>query len=350
MVLISVMLTCFCVNFWNGGIEVSAVVSGFIPKVKPYAATQAVGILGAVIMPHNIFLHSGLVQSRSINRSNSRKVHEANKYFSIEAAGALLISFLINLAVLGVFALGFFSPDCTASFKTFGVNTACMPLGPGVDPTAPFYGKCRLSNGSNGVCQEIGLSEAGKALSGLLGGYAQKVWAIGLLAAGQSSTMTGTYAGQIVMEGFLRLTINPWKRVALTRSVALIPAIMIAAFSERNPGVSDHMDELLNVLQSIQLPFALLPVLHFTSNSELMGEFRNGAKMKLIGWTLGLVVCMINLYLIKVNIQIEELGVRGNLGLVVIVILYFGFLLYLVKNDVREFFFWLWRHANQTTD
>lgn len=330
--LIAVMLTCFFVNFWKGGIEIESVATGFIPKVKPYATTQAVGILGAVIMPHNIFLHSGLVQSRAIDRTNPRKIREANKYFSIEAAGALLISFFINLAVLGVFAIGFFSPDCTASFAISGINTACMPLQSG---DQEHHGMCTLASGSQGYCQEIGLSQAGQALRGMLGNYAETVWAIGLLAAGQSSTMTGTYAGQFVMEGFLRLPISPWKRVALTRCVALVPAMTVAILSQQHPGTSDRMDELLNVLQSIQLPFALLPVLCFTNSYDLMGSFRNGKTMQFIGWALGFVVCVVNLYLVSENLKAAEFGTKGYTLVGLGALLYFSFLAFLVKEDLK---------------
>lgn len=181
--LIGIMLVCFLVNFVDSGAELTKVVGGFVPKTSSYATTQAVGILGAVIMPHNIFLHSALVKSRTVDRKNKRKVAEANLYFSVEAAGALFISFLINLAVLSVFSAGFFSQDCTASYAQTGINTACMPYRNST--SLQHFGVCRLASGKKGYCQEIGLSQAGNALSGMLGGYAKIVWAIGLLAAGQ---------------------------------------------------------------------------------------------------------------------------------------------------------------------
>ncbi|KAJ8555027.1 hypothetical protein ON010_g9456 [Phytophthora cinnamomi] len=284
--LIVIMLVCFCANLVRGGASSSDVARGFVPRVESYAVTQAVGIVGAVIMPHNIFLHSALVQSRQVNRQNVRKVREANKYFAIESAIALFVSFLINLAVLAVFAKGFFSSDCSATFEADRLNTACVP---GAAADGDTFGVCQLANGGEGMCQAIGLSQAGVALSGMLGQYADVIWAIGLLAAGQSSTMTGTYAGQFVMEGFLNLRISPWKRVALTRCVSLVPAMTVAILSQRNPGDSDTMDEMLNVLQSIQLPFALLPVLIFTSSPATMGDFVNSkatvqGALKLDAW------------------------------------------------------------------
>lgn len=336
--LIAIMLVCFCVNFVRGGIDYVDLAAGFLPEVKPYAVTQAVGILGAVIMPHNIFLHSALVQTRKIDPKNTRKVHEANKYFAIEAGGALFVSFVINLAVLGVFAKGFFSPDCVASFANQGVNSACVPGGVADGGT---FGSCVLANGKQGMCQAIGLSQAGVALSGMLGGYSEIIWAVGLLAAGQSSTMTGTYAGQFVMEGFLNLRISPWKRVALTRCVALVPALTVAILSEQHPQDSDRMDELLNVLQSIQLPFALLPVLVLTSSSRIMGSFVNATWIIVLGWSLGIVVCGINLYLIAVNLESMELGVVGLTTLFMVGLAYFWFLSYIVREDLNHFVTWL---------
>lgn len=340
MALIAVMLVCFFLNFVRGGIDTLEVAKGFVPHVERYAVTQAVGILGAVIMPHNIFLHSALVQTRQVDIRNPRKVHEANKYFAIEAGGALFVSFLINLAVLGVFAKGFFSADCTSSYDQFGVNSACVP---GATADGPTYGSCALASGKQGMCQGIGLSQAGQAMSEMLGGYAEIIWAIGLLAAGQSSTMTGTYAGQFVMEGFLNLRLSPWKRVAVTRCVALVPALTVAMLSQEHPDDSDRMDEFLNVLQSIQLPFALLPVLVFTSSKQIMGAFANGCTTIAVGWLLGALVCAINLYLIAVNLEGMALSVFGLCVLFIVGTAYFCFLGYLVKDDVTLFSRWLKR-------
>ncbi|TDH70046.1 hypothetical protein CCR75_005177 [Bremia lactucae] len=330
LTLIIVMLLCFCANFVRGDVALNDVLSGFVPRVERYAVTQAVGILGAVIMPHNIVLHSALVQTRQVNRQNDLKVREANKYFAIESGCALFISFLINMAVLAVFAKGFFSLDCTASYEMNGVNTACVPH---AITSGVTYGKCELVSGGSGMCQEIGLSQAGIALSGMLGKYADTIWAIGLLAAGQSSTMTGTYAGQFVMEGFLQLRLSPWKRVALTRCVSLVPAMTVAILSQQNPANSDHMDELLNVLQSIQLPFALLPVLIFTSSPDIMGDFVNGKTAIMSGWIMGGLVCVINMYLFLMNLEGLALGAIEVVGLGCLCCLYFGFLGYLVRAN-----------------
>jgi len=146
----------------------------------------------------------------------------------------------------------------------------------------------------------IGLQGAQSALEALIGRGATILWAVGLLAAGQSSTMTGTYAGQFVMEGFLQLEIPNWVRVALTRTISLVPAVTVALVSQRsNSAAADSFDELLNVLQSLQLPFALLPLLVFTNSGKIMGEdFKNGRNLRMMGFSAALVVLCVNAYLV----------------------------------------------------
>lgn len=175
-------------------------------------------------MPHNLYLHSALVRSRKVDRSRPSKVRDANVYFAIESAIALFISFIINGFIVSVFA------------SAFHAQYAAAP--------ADF--------------PPIGLSVAGHRLGELFGPAALYIWAIGLLAAGQSSTMTGTYAGQFVMQGFLQLRVRPWLRVFITRSLAIVPSVLVAIYVE---GDLDPLDSWLNVLQSVQLPFALIPVL-----------------------------------------------------------------------------------------
>ncbi|KAL3836678.1 hypothetical protein ACJMK2_022100 [Sinanodonta woodiana] len=219
------------------------------------AILQLVGIIGAVLMPHNIYLHSSLVLSRKIDRKDKAAVQEATMYNAIESAFALFVSFLINLFVVAVFAAAFSGPEYT----------------------------------------NAGLSQAGTWLYEKYGLSMKIIWGIGLLAAGQSSTMTGTYAGQFVMEGFLNIKWAKWKRVLLTRSIAIVPAIVVALLAT---SVLDNMNNWLNVLQSVQLPFALLPILHFTNASRIMGEFKNGRFMMIAVWTLAVLVTGVHFYLI----------------------------------------------------
>jgi len=274
--------------------------------------TQAVGIVGAVIMPHNIYLHSALVKSRDVDRNNVNKVREANKYFFIEAAIALFISFLINVFVVAVFADGFYS----------GYNQTSL------------YDQCNNSDAAfilnttvSGVA-DVDLYSGGVFLGCLFGGAAMYIWAIGILAAGQSSTMTGTYAGQFVMEGFLNLKWARWQRVLLTRSIAICPTILMAVFQ----GMSQitKMNELLNVVMSLMLPFALLPVLSFTSSPMIMKSFKNGIITKVIGSLLTVAVLAINLFLVLQYIQDTTISHSIVYPLSAIgLILYFTFVLYL---------------------
>uniref|UniRef100_A0A0B7A893 Uncharacterized protein n=1 Tax=Arion vulgaris TaxID=1028688 RepID=A0A0B7A893_9EUPU len=153
------------------------------------------------------------------------------------------------------------------------------------------------------------------------------VWAIGILAAGQSSTMTGTYTGQFVMEGFLNLKWKRWQRVLLTRTIAIMPTVMIAIFS----GISDMttLNDLLNVLMSLQLPFALLPILTFTSSSHVMGDFSNGKIMKAITVALATVVIVINMYFVVTYLQELPEHWAIYLAIAVAVCAYLLFVVYL---------------------
>jgi len=236
----------------------------FIPWCKDCNSEevqQLVGIVGAVIMPHNIYLHSALVLSRVIDRKNTGAVKEANKYCAIESSIALLVSFIINLFVMAVFASAFSDPV--------------------------KYG------------DKATLQLAGEWLHDEYGQAMKIIWGIGILASGQSSTMTGTYAGQFVMQGFLDIRWSKWKRVLLTRSIAMGPTIVVAIIATADLGA---MNNWLNVLQSLQLPFALLPVLHFTSSERVMGKFKNGRVLKIVVWMLAVVVMVINYYLVIVEL------------------------------------------------
>ena len=190
-------------------------------------------------MPHNVFLHSALVQSRKIDPNRKGRVQEALNYYSIEASIALSISFMINLFVTAVFAKGFYG-------------------------TEQAHG--------------IGLVNAGKYLEEKYGGGLPilYIWGIGLLAAGQSSTITGTYAGQFIMGGFLNLRLKKWLRALITRSFAIVPTIIVALVFNTSEHSLDVLNEWLNVLQSIQIPFALIPLLTLVANEQIMGVFRIG--------------------------------------------------------------------------
>ncbi|KAM9362043.1 natural resistance-associated macrophage protein 2-like [Symphorus nematophorus] len=250
----------------------------------PVQLEQAVGIVGAVIMPHNIYLHSALVKSREVDRKNKKEVKEANKYFFIESSVALFVSFLINVFVVAVFAEAFYNKT------NMEVNEFCNKSG------TPYPDLFPPNNGT----LEVDIYKGGVVLGCFFGPAALYIWAIGILAAGQSSTMTGTYSGQFVMEGFLNLRWSRFARVLLTRSIAITPTLLVAIFQDVHHLTG--MNDFLNVLQSMQLPFALIPILTFTSLTSIMNDFANGLVWKISGGIVILVVCAINMYFVVVYV------------------------------------------------
>uniref|UniRef100_A0A8D3CCB3 Solute carrier family 11 member 2 n=1 Tax=Scophthalmus maximus TaxID=52904 RepID=A0A8D3CCB3_SCOMX len=250
----------------------------------PVQLEQAVGIVGAVIMPHNIYLHSALVKSREIDRRNKKEVKEANKYYFIESTIALFISFLINVFVVAVFAQAFYAKT------NIQVNEQCNATG------SPHTDLFPLNNDT----LEVDIYKGGVVLGCVFGPAALYIWAVGILAAGQSSTMTGTYSGQFVMEGFLNLRWSRFARVLLTRSIAIVPTLLVAIFQDVQHLTG--MNDFLNVLQSMQLPFALIPILTFTSLTSIMNDFANGWVWKISGSVVILVVCAINMYFVVVYV------------------------------------------------
>lgn len=286
----------------------------FVPYCSdcgPRQLLQAVGVIGAIIMPHNMYLHSALVKSRDVDRSRRSEVKEANFYFFIEATIALFVSFLINVFVVAVFAEGFYGKNSTVIYES------CKASG---NPHADIF-----NTSSSEV--EVDIFKGGVFLGCEFGIAAMYIWAVGILAAGQSSTMTGTYTGQFVMEGFLDLKWERWQRVLLTRSIAILPTVLLAVFE----GIEDltYMNDLLNVIMSLQLPFALLPVLTFTSAKNIMGTFVNGMLMKIIASLLTIVVIGINLFFVIVFIQKLPSHWAVYLGMSVLVLLYLLFVIYL---------------------
>lgn len=273
------------------------------------AVEQGLGVVGAVIMPHNLYLHSGLVLSRAISRKNPVEVREGIKYNSIESTIALFLSFVINLCVIGAFGAAFYTPSFSPDTPS-SIVESCAP-------------------------QNISLLNAEQCLYYRYDRqkWIKYIWAIGLLAAGQSSTMTGTYAGQFVMEGFLKIKWAKWKRVLLTRSVAMVPCVIIGALAANS---LDYLDEYINVEQSLLLPFSLLPLLHATSNREIMGQFKNSLIWTIIVWVMGIIIMGVNVYFIIDTVVIPGQWWRhlvGSLGLLVYLVIvgYFALFPLLMK-------------------
>lgn len=219
-VLIAIMAVSFGYNFAVVGADYSDMALGaLIPWCKDCDSKvllQAVGVVGAVIMPHNLYLHSALVKSRNIDRKDVSKLKEANYYFFIEACIALFISFIINVFVVSVFASGLHGKTNEDIIGYCSNETSLLE-----DAREVFVGH-EL---------EADIYKGGIFLGCAFGMAMLYVWAVGILAAGQSSTMTGTYAGQFAMEGFLNLKWPRWKRVLVTRTIAIVPTFCAAAFT-----------------------------------------------------------------------------------------------------------------------
>ncbi|CCD70795.2 NRAMP-like transporter smf-2 [Caenorhabditis elegans] len=274
----------------------------------------AISIFGAVIMPHNFYLHSALVKSRKVDRSSKTRIAEANKYFSIESAFALSVSFFINLFVLSVFARGLYQ-------KTNGdVNSMCLSHNDIPDSNV-------FPNNTSSVT--VDLFQGGIYLGCQFGLFAMIIWAIGIFAAGQSSTMTGTYTGQFVMEGFVRISWPKWKRVLITRAVAITPTLILCIKAHGIKNLTG-MNDFLNCVQMVQLPFALIPMITFTSSKRIMHNFRTSKPLQYFSIICGIITIGINVYFIFQYVT-ENFG-TGWLIFVIIgpfTLLYIAFILYL---------------------
>ncbi|KAJ6733191.1 SOLUTE CARRIER PROTEIN FAMILY 11 MEMBER [Salix koriyanagi] len=298
-VLIGVMAVTFGWMFADAKPSASELFLGIlIPKLSSRTIQQAVGVVGCIIMPHNVFLHSALVQSREIDHNNKVQVQEALRYYSIESTTALVISFIINLFVTTVFAKGFYGTE---------------------------------------LANSIGLVNAGQYLQDKYGGGffpILYIWGIGLLAAGQSSTITGTYAGQFIMGGFLNMRLKKWLRALITRSCAIIPTIIVALIFDTSEDSLDVLNEWLNVLQSIQIPFALIPLLCLVSKERIMGTFKIGSILKVVSWLVAVLVIVINGYLLLDFFFNEVTGVAFTTAVCTFTAAYAAFIIYLTSRGV----------------
>ncbi|XP_054265850.1 protein Malvolio-like isoform X3 [Macrosteles quadrilineatus] len=276
------------------------------------ALLQGVGIIGAVIMPHNLYLHSGLVKSRNIDRKNTAKVREANLYYFVESTIALAVSLVINVFVVAVFAHGLYNKT------NVDVRNICIANHNQHADVFP----------NNTDTLEVDIYKGGVFLGCQFGDLAMYIWAIGILAAGQSSTMTGCYAGQFTMEGFLNLSWKRWVRVLVTRAVAIVPTFFVAFYN--NMTDLSGMNDILNAVMSLQLPFATIPTIAFTSNPQIMGEFVNGWENKLVSVLLSLTVLAINVIFVVKSVMSSWSNYLIVVGLVVYSIIYVFMVVYLL--------------------
>ncbi len=269
IVLILTIGGCFFAEIMFSKPAWGEVMSGFIPRAEILRNREmlliGIGILGATVMPHNLYLHSSIVQTRKFERTSVGK-REAIKFATIDSTIALMFALFINAAILIV---------ASSTFHT------------------------------RGQFEVTEIQEAHKMLSPLLGvSIASGLFAVALLASGQSSTLTGTLAGQIVMEGFINIRIRPWLRRLITRLIAIIPALIcILIYGEASV---TRLLVMSQVILSLQLSFAVIPLVTFTSNREKMGEFVNSAWLKYTAWTVALVIVSLN-----VKFLLDTFGLTG---------------------------------------
>ncbi|HET6439446.1 MAG TPA: Nramp family divalent metal transporter [Anaeromyxobacter sp.] len=234
---------------------------------EPGMVYLAIGIVGATVMPHNLYLHSALVQSRRFQRDD-RSIRTAIRLNTFDSVVALTVAFFINAAILVLAAMVFHGRD-----HVVVAGGGSVPLGEDTDWIRVAY----------------------LTLAPLLGTVAASIlFAVALLASGQSSTITGTLAGQVVMEGFMRWRLRPWVRRVITRGLAVLPAVLVIGV-RGDASVTDLLT-LSQVILALQLPFAMFPLLHFTSSRRHMGQWRNGWFLLLTGWGSAVVITALDLY------------------------------------------------------
>ena len=227
----------------------------------------AIGIIGATVMPHNLYLHSALVQSRELQK-DVQSIRRAIRFNTIDSAAALTVAFFVNAAILVLAAMVF-----------FGKESVIVSGGQVVSFTA----------------SSDWIRVAYLTLSPLLGtAAASTLFAVALLASGQSSTITGTLAGQVVMEGFMHWRIKPWVRRLITRTLAILPAVFVIG-ARGESSVTDLLT-LSQVVLALQLPFAMFPLLHFTSSSKRMGTWKNGWFLMSAGWASAILITAMDIY------------------------------------------------------
>ncbi len=258
LTLVAIIGISFLMEMFFASPDMGELVQGFVPSLPNSAALYiAIGIIGATVMPHNLYLHSSLVQTRKVER-NFKSLKNAIKFNIIDSAIALNLAFFVNAAILILAASAFFK---------------------------------------SGMFQVGEIQDAHKFLQPILGTkWAPILFAIALIAAGQSSTVTGTLAGQIIMEGYLNLRIQPWIRRLLTRILAIVPAYLaIYYLGEQATG---ELLILSQVILSLQLGFAVIPLIHFVSDKNKMGEFAITTKVKIISWLSAAVIVSLNIKLV----------------------------------------------------
>ena len=278
LALITVIAGGFCIEIVWAKPSAAEMVTGLLPRLSHDSLYLAIGILGATVMPHNLYLHSALVQTRNIGHSESAK-RTACRYNLIDSVVALNGALLVNAAILVLAAAVFFKRGI--------------------------------------VVTEI--QQAHVLLTPLLGaGMAGVIFAVALLCSGQSSTLTGTLAGQIVMEGFLNIRMRPWLRRLLTRALAVVPAALTIYFAGDQATLGLLI--LSQVILSMQLPFAIIPLIHFTNDRARMGSFGNSWWLRTLAWITAAIILGLNFRLAAMSID-EWLAHAGSWRPIVVILI-----------------------------
>jgi manganese transport protein len=288
--LVAIVGLSFLVEIIIAKPDFGEIATGLVPSLPNEQALYiAIGIIGATVMPHNLYLHSALVQTRKIAKTKEG-IKQALKWSFVDSAIALNVAFLVNAAILVLAATAFFK---------------------------------------KGLVEVAEIKEAHQLLSGLLGSsVAPVLFAVALIAAGQSSTVTGTLAGQIVMEGYLRLRINPWMRRMLTRLLAIVPAILVIAIAGEKE--VDALLVLSQVILSMQLGFAIIPLIHFVSDKKTMGAFAIKTWVQVIAWLVTAILVYLNIRMLmnevssffaeSTNILWKVLIIAGGAGFLALLV------------------------------
>jgi len=259
--LLIIIAGCFAFELALAQPSVAAIANGFIPRAEvvtnPAMLYIAIGIIGATVMPHNLYLHSSIVQTRRFERDDEGK-REAIKYATLDSSIALGLALFINAAILILAASTFYEAGRTDVAEIQDAHALLAPL--------------------------------------LGAGAASTLFAVALLASGQNSTITATLAGQIVMEGFLRIRLPAWLRRLVTRLLAIVPAVIVAAYY--GEGGTAKLLVLSQVILSFQLPFAVVPLVRFTSDRTMMGGFVNPLWLKTAAWLISAVIIGLNIKLL----------------------------------------------------
>ncbi|KAL6897306.1 hypothetical protein ACP4OV_007002 [Aristida adscensionis] len=321
--LVFIMAACFFVEMSIVKPPAKEVLKGlFVPKLSGSGATgDTIALLGALVMPHNLFLHSALVLSRNTPAS-VRGIKDACRFFLFESGIALFVALLINICIISV------------------SGTVCN--------------SSNLSPDDSAKCSDLTLDSSSFLLRNALGRSSAVVYGVALLASGQSSTITGTYAGQYIMQGFLDIKMKQWLRNLMTRSIAIVPSLIVSII-----GGSSGAGRLIivaSMILSFELPFALIPLLKFSSSSNKMGQNKNSIYIIGFSWLLGFIIIGINIYFLSSKligwILHNSLPTYANvlIGIILfpLMLLYICAVVYLTfRKDTIKF---VSRHELQTID